>query len=96
MRFFPGGSDSPEFKRFLDELEGDVDGFSRQIRQLEKAPAKDTHSLQEIVAILQDLTARLEESGSFIKCLASQNMKDEQAKIHRARLSKRGPLSIQL
>lgn len=88
--FFPGGSDSPEFKRFLEELEGDVEGFNRRIRQLEEAPATDVRSLQEILATLQDLIARLDESGSFIECLASQNMKDEQAKIHRARLSQTG------
>ena len=72
-----------------------MEDFNRQIRQLEKAPATDIRSLQEIVATLQDLIARLEESGSFIECLASQNMKDEQAKIHRARLSQRERLFIQ-
>ena len=88
--FFPGGSDSPEFQRFMENLEEDVDGFHRRIRQLEGTSATDVRSLEEILNTLQDLIARLDESGSFIECLTSQNTKDEQAKIYRARLSQVG------
>ncbi|MFD1426893.1 M3 family oligoendopeptidase [Kroppenstedtia sanguinis] len=88
--FFPGGSDSPEFQRFMENLEEDVDGFHRRIRQLEGTSATDVRSLEEILNTLQDLIARLDESGSFIECLTSQNTKDEQAKFYRARLSQVG------
>lgn len=88
--FFPGGSESPEFERFFEKLEQDVAGLNSRIRQMEEDSSKDFNSWREILTTLQELIASLEESGSFIECLASQNMKDEQAKILRGRLSQTG------
>ncbi|PTX64250.1 pepF/M3 family oligoendopeptidase [Melghirimyces profundicolus] len=88
--FFPGGSQSPEFRRFMERLEEDVRSFDERIRRMEKERSEDLDTWRNILGVIQDLTARLSEAGAFVVCLASENVKDEQAKILRGRLSQTG------
>ncbi|PTM59811.1 M3 family oligoendopeptidase [Desmospora activa] len=88
--FFPGGSESPEFQRYLEQLEVDVKTFSAKVEQTDVQNTNDLDSWHEIVETVQDLSRRLGEASAFISCLTAQDVKDEGAKILRGRLSQVG------
>lgn len=88
--FFPGGSKSPEFKRYLERLEADVKTFSEKVGQLDGNSGSDFDHWYELMENVQDLSRRLGEASSFISCLTAQDVTDEGAKILRGRLSQVG------
>jgi len=80
--FFPGGSASPEFAAFLDQLEADIAGFRTAVSG-SKVPTtlEEANDWSRLLVSMQDLAARLRHSGAFISCLNAQNVRDQQAKI---------------
>ncbi|MDR6226055.1 M3 family oligoendopeptidase [Desmospora profundinema] len=88
--FFPGGSQSPEFQRYLERLEEDVEAFTKKMNQLDKQASNDFDRWYTITETVQDLSSRLGQASAFIVCLVSQDVKDEKAKILRGRLSQLG------
>lgn len=70
---FPGGSESPQYVAFLDQLETDIAALQEKIER--KAAFSD------LVEIVQSIAVRMKEAGSFISCLTAQDVKDEQAKL---------------
>ncbi|MDA8352766.1 MAG: M3 family oligoendopeptidase [Firmicutes bacterium] len=88
--FFPGGSASSSFQDFLDQLETDMKAFDEWIDRLSREGSQDLEPWRQVLETVQDLSARLGEAGAFTVCLASQNVKDEQAKILQGRLSQTG------
>ncbi|MNI03094.1 Oligoendopeptidase F, plasmid [compost metagenome] len=78
--FFPGGSESPQFALFLDELQADTNHFRSEMDQLNiPQTLEETQKLKPFVNSLQDLQKRLRQAGAFIGCLASQNQSDRKA-----------------
>ncbi|MBY6278208.1 M3 family oligoendopeptidase [Symbiobacterium thermophilum] len=86
--FFPGGSSSPEFKRFLDELAEDVADFGRRL-QAAGAPgtAAALDGWMPLLGTFQDLTQRIRQAGAFVSCLTAQDMADEGAKLLQGRVA---------
>ncbi|MFO7172607.1 MAG: M3 family oligoendopeptidase [Bacillota bacterium] len=83
--FFPGGSRSPEFARFLEQLEADVGSFAERLGAAGQAEV-GVPLLTDLVGTLQDLQQRMSEAGAFVSCLTAQDVKDEQAKLLEGRV----------
>jgi oligoendopeptidase F len=75
---FPGGSQSTALADYLDQITADV-------ATAETQPLPGTLTLETQAIWVQhiqswyDLIARLRQAGSFVTCLVSQNVKDDQA-----------------
>lgn len=88
---FPGGSESPEFAAYLENLEGDIAGFGRQIKewQVPQTPA-EARNWAGLLGLLQDLSKRLRQGYAFVSCLNAQNVKDQTARQLSGRMSQIG------
>lgn len=78
--FFPGGSDSPQFAAYIEEIENDVKFLNERISQV--SPPQSTNGsegLVSVVDLVQSIAVKLREAGAFVACLAAQNMKDKKA-----------------
>ncbi len=77
---FPGGSASPEFRKFCDAIRGDLEKLAASVKAL-PAMLNDSSRAPWIAAILefQRLGAHIEMARSFAHCLTSQNVKDDPA-----------------
>lgn len=78
--FFPGGSDSPQFAAYIEEIENDVKFLNERISQV--TPPQSTNGsegLAAVVDLVQSIAVKLREAGAFVSCLAAQNMKDKKA-----------------
>ncbi|MCG0239308.1 MAG: M3 family oligoendopeptidase [Firmicutes bacterium] len=84
--FFPGGSRSPEFARFLEALEAEIGSFEERLGAAGQAGAGGVPPLKDLVGTLQDLQNRMSEAGAFVSCLTAQDVKDEQAKLLEGRV----------
>jgi len=78
--FFPGGSDSEEYREYLDLLEADVDDFYREVRELPGDPTSPGF-WTGILEKAEGISIRLRHAGSFVSCLNAQDVNDRQAKI---------------
>jgi len=86
--FFPGGSASPEFKRFLDDLTRDVASLKERLDAAQvPAGTAELDNWTPLIQVAQDLTRRLRQAGAFVSCLSSQNMADEGAKLLQGRIA---------
>ncbi|HEY8345749.1 MAG TPA: M3 family oligoendopeptidase [Symbiobacteriaceae bacterium] len=80
--FFPGGSASPAFASFLNQLEADLSAFRSDLAAAQ--PPQDKGQLEPLAGLLermQDLSQRLRHAESFVGCLTAQNVKDEGARL---------------
>lgn len=90
-QIFPGGSDSPEFARYLSELEREIRGF--RIRAEEAAvPGTVPEALawSDLLVTLQEIARRLRQAGAFVSCLTAQDVTDRRAKVLAGRISQLG------
>lgn len=71
---FQGGSNSPEFANFLDNLSQEISNF------------QFSGKIREPILKLQDLDQRFEEASSFAACLLAQNVHDFHAEILQSKL----------
>lgn len=80
--FFPGGSTSPQFSEFLQQLKEDIANFQASV-----ASSKTPETLEEakqwkpLLDNMQDIAKKIRQCGAFLACLTSQNVKDQQAKV---------------
>jgi oligoendopeptidase F len=77
---FPGGSESEEFRSFLDSLDSDIGRLKSRVEQPDLA-LEEKHKFLEVVSEVQSIAVRMKQAGAFISCLTAQNMKDEPAKL---------------
>jgi pepF/M3 family oligoendopeptidase len=77
---FPGGSGSPEFAAFLQELSGEIERFGAEVKPASaeggQTPGK---KLLPLVGDLQQIALKLREADSFVSCLAAENQEDKLA-----------------
>lgn len=86
--FFPGGSASPEFKQFLDDLAEDVSGLKQRLEATKvPAAAAELDGWKALLDDFQNLTRRLRQAGAFVSCLSAQDMADEGAKLLQGRVT---------
>jgi pepF/M3 family oligoendopeptidase len=81
--FFPGGSSSPEFREYLEELEQDIKDFSAELRP---GFGQDENLLLNVIAKVQDISKRLRHASAFVSCLGAQDVHDTQARILAGRI----------
>ena len=86
--FFPGGSGSPEFRAFLDELAARVTRLQEQLEaaQVPASPA-ELDGWTPLIVECQELVRRLRQAGAFVSCLQAQSMSDQEAKLLQGRVS---------
>jgi oligoendopeptidase F len=77
---FPGGSESPEFAKYFETLEGDVAEFGRQVAGLE-GQTVTTDRWVELFGSMQSIETKLTHTGAFVSCLMAQDVKDQGAKM---------------
>lgn len=77
--FFPGGSGSPDFERFLATLAADLEALHERVRTC--PPQVDAEQWAALLERVQDAGARLSHAGAFAACLASQDTGDERARL---------------
>ncbi len=71
--FFEGGSDSIEFKQFIEDIKKDSTHFSNQLQVL------SLENLPNSLDVFADLKKRLTQAFSFVGCLTAQNTSDKKA-----------------
>ncbi len=76
---FPGGSQSPELKEYLENLQ-------KEIGLLDKDIAPGVQDWSEIIEKTQTVAGKLREAASFVNCLNAQNVKDNRAKLLMGRI----------
>ncbi|SEN71164.1 M3 family oligoendopeptidase [Lihuaxuella thermophila] len=82
--FFEGGSDSPGLKKELTDLEKQIPRLKEKILAIDTSGSEVPVEIwNEALEELQQLSNRLHEAFSYISCLSSANMRDEQAQILR-------------
>ncbi|ANE48609.1 oligoendopeptidase [Paenibacillus swuensis] len=75
---FSGGSNSPAFNEFLQQVEQDIVSFMELVHKPSEAVFR-ADDFDKAVTLMQSLTNRLREAGSFVECLTAQNQKDKKA-----------------
>lgn len=77
---FKGGSTSPEYKHFLNQLEQDIHALNAYLKE-KKQPftGAETAAFQKCVGTYEAIDRRISEAAAFSECLTAQNMEDEQA-----------------
>ena len=85
---FAGGSESPSFRHFLDDLEANVTSFSIVLQNTPGAMQSADMGLKAMILTMQDLSRRLREAGAFLSCLTAQNVHDTEAKALQARVNR--------
>ncbi|NGQ94946.1 M3 family oligoendopeptidase [Brevibacillus sp. SYP-B805] len=80
--FFAGGSTSPAFAAYLDQLEKDIAKLREGIAQ----GKTDLDTQSALIAEIQHIAVRLKQAGSFASCLSAQNVKDENAVLASGRV----------
>ncbi|KAA0549323.1 M3 family oligoendopeptidase [Bacillus sp. BGMRC 2118] len=71
---FNGGSESEEFRNYVQSLEQGIHAFKSSLDQL-----MNDHKLIEILHTIQPLMSQMKEAGAFISCLQAQNVNDKKA-----------------
>ncbi|MBM7660743.1 pepF/M3 family oligoendopeptidase [Bacillus mesophilus] len=73
-RFFNGGSESTEFKAYLNELAQNLDVLNAQLDSL-----KVVTELPAVITTIQRVMNQVREASAFISCLQAQDVKDKKA-----------------
>jgi len=76
---FPGGSESPQFAAFLEQLSVEIAALEPQVTAL--TPNSSTSEWHAVIEELQKLVTKQHQASAFISCLTAQNTQDQQAKL---------------
>lgn len=76
---FPGGSGSPQFAAYLEELAAGIESLKAEVEAL--TPLSPAGAWEETIGQIQDTMARLRQAGAFISCLTAQDVTDTKAKL---------------
>jgi oligoendopeptidase F len=75
---FPGGSDSPEFAKYLGDLEQQIESFSKELKP---GFGQDRVRFLGVVEKVQDISKKLRHASAFVSCLGAQDVHDTKARI---------------
>ncbi|OGX61448.1 MAG: oligoendopeptidase, partial [Paenibacillus sp. RIFOXYA1_FULL_44_5] len=75
---FAGGSESNEFRAFLDSLQAEISNF-QSILQAQAANQLTKEQLIALIHPMQQIMNGLKEADSFTACIAAENQSDRQA-----------------
>ncbi|WP_304457946.1 M3 family oligoendopeptidase [Alicyclobacillus sendaiensis] len=85
---YPGGSHSPQFRNFLDDLETNATSFSMVLQNTPGAMQSPDMGLKAVILTMQDLSMRLREASAFVSCLTAQDVHDAEAKALQTRVNR--------
>src|SRR5690606_41823405 len=78
--FFPGGSSSPEFGQFVEELNRDIGNLEQRIDALDSAQGKERpEKWGELIDRVEELGRRSLQAGSFVTCWTAVKGSDKHA-----------------
>ncbi|WP_050615849.1 M3 family oligoendopeptidase [Bacillus testis] len=79
--FFKGGSASPEFAQYMNEIKSDIEKLDIHISNWQVTSTDgDEQVLASIMSQYEKISSRLMQASAFIECLAAQDVKDQGAK----------------
>ncbi|MBP2077964.1 M3 family oligoendopeptidase [Oceanobacillus polygoni] len=78
---FPGGSESEQFRAFVDYIKEEMKKLSVMVEQFEPQEENYESEFVQIVHKLETTIKKLREASAFVSCLSAQNVKDEKADI---------------
>ncbi|OXM87661.1 M3 family oligoendopeptidase [Paenibacillus rigui] len=83
--FFPGGSSSPAFQTFLEDIEKHTAQLEKLLDELKATRAGESAVLPAL-ELLQTIAKQTREADSFVACLAAENQADKKALILAGRI----------
>ena len=83
--FFKGGSESPEFHQFLNDLLGKVESAVTKIQAL--AVQVSASELRDVLNQFTNVLMEISHAGGMLSCLTAQNTKDTTALLLQGQLS---------
>lgn len=83
--FFKGGSQSEEFKRYIEKLSQSLRAFQDMTDAFEppETPA-DAGRLTALLDAFEQNSVKLRQAGAFVSCLQAQNISDQKANEHKS------------
>ncbi|MFS0861643.1 M3 family oligoendopeptidase [Fredinandcohnia sp. 179-A 10B2 NHS] len=80
--FFEGGSSSPAFHSFLEELQKEISEFNALVDGFTPPTTEsDKEGLLNIINAFQSSFKKLRQVGAFVSCLTAQDTTDKQANL---------------
>ncbi len=76
---FPGGSNSPEFADYLQDLANAIEAITPRVEQL--TMVTPLAEWQQILTEIQAIIVQSRQANAFIHCLTAQDVTDEKAKL---------------
>ncbi|MEC1736937.1 M3 family oligoendopeptidase [Bacillus mojavensis] len=83
--FFKGGSQSEEFKRYIEKLSQSLRAFQDMTDAFEppETPA-DAGRLTALLDAFEQNSVKLQQASAFVSCLQAQNISDQKANEHKS------------
>ncbi|MEC1688263.1 M3 family oligoendopeptidase [Bacillus mojavensis] len=83
--FFKGGSQSEEFKGYIEKLSQSLRAFQDMTDAFEppETPA-DAGRLTALLDAFEQNSVKLQQAGAFVSCLQAQNISDQKANEHKS------------
>ncbi|WP_373895842.1 M3 family oligoendopeptidase [Virgibacillus sp. CBA3643] len=79
---FPGGSESTDFRIYVNTIRNDMGRLAGTVNSYTPAPGKgNNQELIDIVKQLESAMKKLREASAFVSCLTAQDVKDEKANL---------------
>lgn len=83
--FFKGGSQSEEFKGYIEKLSQNLRAFQDMTDAFEAPETPDDAGrLTALLDAFEQNSVKLQQAGAFVSCLQAQNMSDQKANEHKS------------
>ncbi|WP_439024492.1 M3 family oligoendopeptidase [Bacillus halotolerans] len=83
--FFKGGSQSEEFKGYIEKLSQSLRAFQDMTDAFEAPETPDDAGrLTALLDAFEQNSVKLQQAGAFVSCLQAQNMSDQKANEHKS------------
>lgn len=87
--FFKGGSQSEEFKGYIEKLSQSLRAFQDRTDafQVPESP-EEAEGLTALLDLFEQTSVKLQQAGAFVACLQAQNINDQKAIEHQALMNR--------
>ncbi|MEC1662777.1 M3 family oligoendopeptidase [Bacillus halotolerans] len=83
--FFKGGSQSEEFKGYIEKLSQSLRAFQDMTDAFEASETSDDAGrLTALLDAFEQNSVKLQQAGAFVSCLQAQNISDQKANEHKS------------
>lgn len=85
--FFKGGSESPEFKQFIDDIPAKIESLKAKVEELQvPSSAADSKSIANVLEQIKNVMAHISHAGGVLSCLTAQDTTDRTALLLQGKL----------